>query len=180
MILNHWEFWITGVWIIDVLLYFNLGDNLHEISKPNFLRKISKIIQFRRQRAWNIKAYFLGKIFQFRRQFTWKVKAYFLEKEKTKKKKKKEKIFPLQKHAYSNILRILPSKNEKFQIKNSDIFLISAQNLDCGYSLELPQWGSSNEYPQSMLLCRNKKNNEYPCKPQFNYIKVGFNGVEII
>ena len=25
------------------------------------------------------------------------------------------------------------------------------QNIDCGYSLEPPQWGGSNEYPQSML-----------------------------
>ena len=35
---------------------------------------------------------------------------------------------------------------------------------------------SSNEYPQSMFLSRNKKKNVYPCKPQFYYIKVGFNG----
>ena len=40
--------------------------------------------------------------------------------------------------------------------------------------------GGSNEYPQSMFLSRNKKNNVYPCKPQFYYIKVGFKGVEII
>ena len=26
------------------------------------------------------------------------------------------------------------------------IFLISAQNIDCGYSLEPPRWGGSNEY----------------------------------
>ena len=38
------------------------------------------------------------------------------------------------------------------------IFLISAQNIDCGYSLEPPRWGGSNEYPQSMFLSRNKKN----------------------
>ena len=31
------------------------------------------------------------------------------------------------------------------------IFLISAQNIDCGYSLEPPRWGNSNEYPQSMF-----------------------------
>ena len=31
------------------------------------------------------------------------------------------------------------------------IFLISAQNIDCGYSLEPPHWGGSNEYPQSMF-----------------------------
>ena len=29
------------------------------------------------------------------------------------------------------------------------IFLIFAQNIDCGYSLEPPRRGSSNEYPQS-------------------------------
>ena len=72
------------------------------------------------------------------------------------------------------------SKTENFQIKNSDIFHISAQNIDCGYSLELPWRGSSNEYPQSMFLSSNKKNNVYPCKPQFYYIKVGFNGVKIM
>ena len=33
-----------------------------------------------------------------------------------------------------------------FQIKNSDIFYISAQNIDCGYSLEPPRRGGSNEY----------------------------------
>ena len=42
-------------------------------------------------------------------------------------------------------------KNKIFQIKKSDIFHISAQNIDYGYALELPQWGSSNEYPQSMF-----------------------------
>ena len=87
---------------------------------------------------------------------------------------------PLRKHAYSNILKILPPKNENFQIKNPDIFVISAQNIDCGYSLEPPRRGGSNEYPQSMFLSRNKKNNVYPCKPQFYYIKVGFKGVKII
>ena len=45
----------------------------------------------------------------------------------------------LRKHAYSNILKILPPKNENFQIKNSDIFHNSAQNIDCGYLLEPPQ-----------------------------------------
>ena len=31
------------------------------------------------------------------------------------------------------------------------IFHISAQNIDCGYSLETPRRGGSNEYPQSMF-----------------------------
>ena len=72
------------------------------------------------------------------------------------------------------------TKNLKFSDKNSDIFHISAQNIDCRYSLELSQWGSSNENPQSMFLSRNKKINVYPCEPQFYYIKVGFKGVKII
>ena len=86
----------------------------------------------------------------------------------------------LRKHAYSNILKISPPKTENLQIKNSNIFHISAQNIDCVYSLEPPRQGGSNEYPHSMFLSRNKKNNVYPCKPQFYYIKVGFKGVKII
>ena len=31
------------------------------------------------------------------------------------------------------------------------IFLISVQNIDCGYSLEPPRRGGSNEYPKSMF-----------------------------
>ena len=70
------------------------------------------------------------------------------------------------------------TKKWKFSGKNSDIFHSSAQNIECGYSLEPPHRGGSNEYPQSMFLSRNKKN-VYPCKPQFYYIKVGFKGVKI-
>ena len=64
-------------------------------------------------------------------------------------------------------------------MKNSDIFPISTQNIDCGYSLEPPRRGGSNEYPQSMFLSRNKKNNIYPCKPQIYYIKVGVEGSKL-
>ena len=38
------------------------------------------------------------------------------------------------------------------------IFLISPLNICCGYSLEVPQGGTFNEYPQHMFLQRNKKN----------------------
>ena len=66
--------------------------------------------------------------------------------------------------------------------KKSDFFFhISAQNIDCGYSLESHRRGDYNEYtllephrrggyneyPQSLFLSRNKKNNVYPCKLQF-------------
>ena len=92
-------------------------------------------------------------------------------KQKTNKQEnsilKCQRLISLRKHAYLNILKILPPKNENFQINNCDIFHISSQNIDCGYSLEMPRWGSSNEYPQSMFLSRNKKNNVYPVNPSF-------------
>ena len=61
----------------------------------------------------------------------------------------------LRKHAYSNILKISPPQTEIFQIKILIFFHISAQNIDCGYSLEPPRQSGSNEYQQSMFLSRN-------------------------
>ena len=55
-----------------------------------------------------------------------------------------------------------------FSDKNSDIIHISAQNIDCGYSLEPSRRGGSYKYPQCMSLNRNKKNNVYPKPPSFN------------
>ena len=65
------------------------------------------------------------------------------------------------------------TKKWKILHKKSDIFHISSQIIDCGCR------GSSNKYPQSIFLSSNKKNNVYPCKPQFYYIKVGFKWVNI-
>ena len=64
-------------------------------------------------------------------------------------------------------MKILPPKTEKNQIKNSDIFHISAQNIDCGYSLEPPRRGGSNEYPQSMFWAEIKKIMYTPVNPSF-------------
>ena len=58
---------------------------------------------------------------------------------KNKKKRFQYDDCSLRKHAYSNILKILAPKNENFQIKNSEIFHISAQYINCGYSLEPPR-----------------------------------------
>ena len=70
----------------------------------------------------------------------------------------------------------LSPKNENFQKKNSDIFQISAQNI-----VRTASEAVLNEYLQSMFFfSRDKKNDTYPCKPQFYYIKVGFKGVKII
>ena len=49
-------------------------------------------------------------------------------------------------------------KFENFIRKNWIFFLFfSAQNIDCGYTLEPPRRGGSNEYPQSMFWSKNKK-----------------------
>ena len=41
------------------------------------------------------------------------------------------------------------------------IFPISAQNIDCGYLLEPPRRGGSNEYPQSMFWAEIRKISEF-------------------
>ena len=56
---------------------------------------------------------------------------------------------------YAGIFLVV--KNLKFHYKCFDIFLSIAQNIDCGYILEPPRRGGSNEYPQSMFLSKNKK-----------------------
>ena len=58
-------------------------------------------------------------------------------------------------------------KTENFSDTNSDIIHISAQNIDCGYSLEPPRRGDSNEYPESMFLSRNKKEMYTHVNPSF-------------
>ena len=42
--------------------------------------------------------------------------------------------------------------------KYINFFLFLHKNICCGYSLEVPQWGTSNEYPQHMFSWRNKEN----------------------
>ena len=74
---------------------------------------------------------------------------------------------PLRKHSYSNTLQILQPKKENFQIKISDIFHIFSQNIDCGYSLEPPRRGGSNEYPQSMFFKKIRKIMYTPVNPSF-------------
>ena len=69
------------------------------------------------------------------------------------------------------------SKNLKFSDKNLWYFsyFCSKHRL-----WALVRTDGSNEYPQPMVLSKNKKNNVYPGKPQFYYIKVRFKGVKII
>ena len=66
---------------------------------------------------------------------------------------------------YTEIFKAV--KNENFQKKIFAIFLIFAQNIDCGYTLEPPRRVGSNEYPQSMFWNKNKKNRYTPANPSF-------------
>ena len=60
----------------------------------------------------------------------------------------------------------ITSKNWNFLDKNW-YFHISAQNIDCGYSLEPPRRGGSNEYPQSMFWSEIRKIMYTPVNPGF-------------
>ena len=66
---------------------------------------------------------------------------------------------PSRKHAY---IILTPLKPHCYIVKLGFtgvyiIFLISAQNTDCGYSLEPPRRGGSNEYPQSCFKQKYEK-----------------------
>ena len=58
-------------------------------------------------------------------------------------------------------------------------FLYFAQNIDCGYTLEPPRRGGSNEYPQSMFWSKNKKNRYTPAYPSFAILKWGLRGYSL-
>ena len=63
-------------------------------------------------------------------------------------------------------------------MKTSGSLHSSAQNIDCGYSLEPPWQGGSNEYQQSMFWAEIRKLIYTPL--QFYCIKVGFKEVKTI
>ena len=60
-------------------------------------------------------------------------------------------LVSLRKHAYIILTPLLPTFIKVGFIGVYIIFPISGQNIDCGYLLEPPHQGSSNEYPQSMF-----------------------------
>ena len=54
------------------------------------------------------------------------------------------------------------------------IFLISSKNIDCGYSLEPPRRGGSNEYTQSMFWAEIWKILEFFLSENFKFLEVKF------
>ena len=87
---------------------------------------------------------------------------------KTKQRNRKDKWFLITKTRLFKYTENCTTKKRNFSDKKkSDIFHVSAQNIDCGYSLELPQWGSSNEYLQSMFWAEIRKIMYTPVNPSF-------------
>ena len=74
-------------------------------------------------------------------------------------------ILSLRKLAHAIHRDFLALKIENFHQIFLNIFLIFAQNIDCGYTLEPPRRGGSNEYPQSMFWSKNKKHRHTPAFP---------------
>ena len=62
---------------------------------------------------------------------------------------------------------IYHQKNKNFQMNNSGSFHISAQNIDCGYSLEPPHRGGSNEYPHLCFWAEIRKIRYTPINTSF-------------
>ena len=64
-------------------------------------------------------------------------------------------------------------------MKNSGRFYISAQNIHCGYLLEPPGRGGSNEYPQSMFLTGIRKLMYTHVNPKFTVSKWDLTGSKL-
>ena len=65
----------------------------------------------------------------------------------------KTRLFKYIENFTSKKLKIFRKKKKKTLI----IFIFLLKNIDCGYSLEPPRRGGSNEYPQSMFLAEIRK-----------------------
>ena len=82
-------------------------------------------------------------------------------------------FYTLRKHAHAIYSNFHGCKNDNLHMKKFDIFLIFAQNIDCGYMLDVLT-STHNQCFRAKI-----RKNVYPCKPQFYYIKVGCKGVYI-
>ena len=85
----------------------------------------------------------------------------------------------LRKHPYSNILKILQTKQGKFSDKNSDIFLIFAQNIDCGFSLEPPHPAVLTSTHNLCIVSKIRKIMYTPVNPRFTIEKWGLRGSKL-
>ena len=73
---------------------------------------------------------------------------------------------PMQYRVFFSVVKI-----EKFHLRFMIFFSIFAPTIDCGYTLELPRRGGSNENPQFMFSTKNKKNMFTPAYPNFTNLR---------
>ena len=65
---------------------------------------------------------------------------------------------------YSESVKNMALDKVLFQLKSINSFLFLHENICCGYSLEAPCRGASNEYPQYMFCGEIRKiSSGYPC-----------------
>ena len=81
---------------------------------------------------------------------------------------------------FKYIENFTPENWKKKSDKNWCFFHISALNIGCGYSLELPRPGDYNEYPQSMFWVEIRKIMFTHVNPSFTIYKWGLSGSKII
>ena len=84
-------------------------------------------------------------------------------------------LLSLRKHAY---IILTPLKPHFYIVKwglqeYTLFFLFLLKNIDCGYSLEPPRRGGSNEYPQSMFFSRNEKYKNF-LSENFHFLVIKF------
>ena len=72
-------------------------------------------------------------------------------------------IIPSWKHVYVILTPQTPLLyRKKWGLQGYTLFfLFLLQNIDCEYPLEPPQWGSSNEYPQSLFWAKITKRSHF-------------------
>ena len=75
--------------------------------------------------------------------------------------------------------RFHPQKLKQNSDKNPDIFHISVQNIDCGYSLEPPRRGGSTSTHNLCFRANIIKIMYTPLNPSFTVIKWGLRGSKL-
>ena len=82
-------------------------------------------------------------------------------------------------HLFKYIENFITKKLKFFRYNVWYFFHISAQNIDCGYSLEPPRRGGSNEYPQSVFWAEIRKIIYTPVNPSFTIQMWGLRGSKL-
>ena len=74
-----------------------------------------------------------------------------------------------------SLIRIFARHHENWGLQGYTLFfLFLLKNIDCGYSLELPCRGSSNEYPQSIFWAEIWKKSDFFFSEKFHFLAVKF------